>query len=78
MGNVSLEYPKICELKTLKHVRFGLEGELKFQGSDVHCIVLEEAPDNLESGRFTTLSSHFDHLDRCCGIVFTLHEAMAV
>ena len=77
MGNVGLKYRKICELEMLKHVQYGLEGELKFQGSDVRCIVLEEALDDLESGRFAPLSNHFDRVDHRCGIVFTLHQAMA-
>ena len=77
MGNVGFEYRKICELEALKHVRCGLKGESKLQGSDVCCVVLEEAPDDLESRQFTTLSNHFDHVDRRCSIVFTLRQAMA-
>ena len=76
MGNVSLEYHKICKPQVVKHVGCGLEGQLKFQDSDVGRIVLEEAVNNLESGWFATLFNHFDHVDGCCGIIFALHQAM--
>src|SRR5882762_2211838 len=77
MGNVSFEYDKVCELEILKHARCGLEGESKFQGSDIRRIVLEDTPDDLESGRIATLSNHFDRVNCGCGVVFTLHQAMA-
>lgn len=76
MGNVSLEYHKICKLQALKDVRCGLEGQLKFQDSDVRYIVLEEAADDPESGRFATPSNHFDHVSRRCSSAFALRQAM--
>lgn len=77
MGNIRFEYVEICEYKPLKRMRCGLEGESKSQGGEVRRMVPEEALDDHESGRFATPSNHFDHIDRRCGIAFTLHQAIA-
>jgi hypothetical protein len=72
VGDIGVEYCKLRELEMLKHVQCGLKGELESQNSDVRHIVLEEAFDDLESGRFAPLSNHFNCVDRRCGIGFTL------
>jgi hypothetical protein len=73
--DVGFKYFEIFELKTSKHARCGLEGESKVQGSDVRHVVLKEAPDDLESRWFATLSNHFNHVNRGCGILFTPRQA---
>ena len=78
MRNVSLEYCKTRKLEISKHVRCGLEGELKFQRSNVCCIVFEDAFDDLESRGFSTLPNHFNNVDRRRGIIFTLQQTMTV
>jgi len=78
MGNIHFKYVEICESEPLKHMRCRLEGQLKSQGSEVCHIIPKEALDDYESRQFATPSNHFDHIDRCCGIIFTLHQAMAI
>ena len=77
MGNIHFKYVEICEYKPLKRMQCGLEGELKSQGSEVYHMIPKEALDNHESGQFATPSNHFNHIDCCYSIAFTLHQAIA-